>query len=79
MVKMIKLLALAKFGSLRGSTSVSLKIRGISEYLKVGFALILSYLLTDLLRMQTNLALVRPGSYLNGHTLRFYHDSHKSK
>lgn len=50
MVKMIKLLALAKFGSLRGSTTAFLKFwqsTKIGKILKLGVALVLGYLLTD--------------------------------
>ena len=66
MVKQTKLFALPKFGSLRGSTSASLKIgeKKIDEFFKLGVALILRYLVTDLLLMQTKLAKihsVRPG------------------
>ena len=66
MVKQTKLFALPKFGSLWGSTSASLKIgeKKIDEFLKLGVALILRYLVTDLLLMQTKLAKihsVRPG------------------
>jgi len=63
-----KLFALPKFGSLRGS-SASLKIGEIlairiGQFLKLGFALNLRYLLTDLLLIQTKLALLRPPSYI---------------
>ena len=58
MVKQTKLFALPKFGSLRGSTSASLKIGKNLE--KLGVALILRlYLVTDLLLMQTELAKIR--------------------
>ena len=56
MVKQTKLLASPKFGSFQGSTSASLKI---GEFLKLGVALILRYLMTDLLIMQTKLAKIR--------------------
>lgn len=67
MVKQTKLFALPKFGSLRGSTSASLKRKWrkfgnpqkIGEFLKLGVALILRYLVTDLLLMQTKLAKIR--------------------
>ena len=69
MVKQTKLFALRKFGSLRGSTSASLKIgenlairKKIGEFLKLGVALILRYLVTDLLLMQTKLAAIRSGA-----------------
>ena len=59
---------LPKFGSLQGSTSASLKIgeilairKKIGKFLELGVALILRYLVTDLLLIQTKLALVRPG------------------
>ena len=38
----------------------------IGKFLKLGFALILRHLLTDLSFIQTKLALVRPGPYLAG-------------
>ena len=66
--KKTKLFGLPKFGSLRGSTSASLTIGEIlairkksGKFLKLGVALILRYLLTDLLLIQTKLALVRSG------------------
>ena len=53
--KNTKLFGLPKFGSLRGSTSASLKIgeilairKKIGKILELGVALILRYLLTDL-------------------------------
>ena len=56
MVKKTKLFGLPKFWSLRSSTSASLKIgeilairKKIGKFLKLGIALILRYLLTDLL------------------------------
>ena len=65
MVKKTKLFEFPKFGSLRGSTSASLKIGEIlairDKFLKLGVALILRYLLTYLLLIQTKLALVRSG------------------
>ena len=69
MVKITKLFALPKLGSLRGSASASLKIGEIlairiGQFLKLGFALNLRYLLTDLLLIQTKLALLRPPSYI---------------
>ena len=66
-----KLFALPKFGSLRGSTSASLKIGENfgnppknCEFLKLGVALILRYLVTDLLLMQTKLAKIRSSATL---------------
>jgi len=59
MVKKTKLFALPKFRSFRGSTSASLKIGEILAIrkklasLKLGVALILRYLMTDLLIIQT--------------------------
>ena len=38
--------------------------RNFGKFLKLGVALILRYLLTDLLLIQTKLALVRPGPYI---------------
>ena len=68
MVKKTKLSGFPKFGSLRGSTSASLKLgeilairKKIGKFLKLGVALTLRYLLTDLLRIQTKLALLGPG------------------
>ena len=68
MVKKTKLFGLPKFGSLRGSTLASLKIgeilaiwKKIGKVLKLEVALILRYLLTDLLPIQTKSALVWPG------------------
>ena len=68
MVKKTKMFGLPKFGSLLGSTSASFKIgeilaihKKIGKFFKLGVALILHYLLTDLLLIQTKLALMRRG------------------
>ena len=61
-VKWLKkqMFGLPKFGSLRGFFD---NWRNFGKFLKLGVALNLRYLLTDLLLIQTKLALVWPGRY----------------
>ena len=58
--KKTKLFALPKFGRNFGNP------QKFGKFLKLGVALILRYLLTDFLLIQTKLALVRPGSDNDG-------------
>ena len=62
MVKKTKLFGLPKFGSLEDWRNFG-NLQKIGKFLELGVALILRYLLTDLLLVKTKLALVRPGPY----------------